>query len=228
MVTPFAQVLTLSTVVVGATAFGVLADAASEGDGVTRIDPHIAEVAVHDRTGGMTGGAHLLTALGSEVAVSALALFAVLFLLERRQIMRAAAIAIAMAGSAAMTLGIKMAVSRDRPGGAIRLGPQDSTYSFPSGHTLNSAVLLGMVAVLIVPFLTRRSWRVAAVVGVVVASLGIGASRVYLGYHWATDVLASWALASAWVAAVILALGVVQHVLQRSGGSQVDRTKIGA
>ncbi len=193
---------------------------------MARIDPRMAHAAVQDRTDGWTGAAHVFTALGSELVVSALALFAIVYLLERRLINSAVAVAVAMAGSAAMTVGIKLAVGRDRPGAAIRLGPKDPTYSFPSGHTLNSAVLFGMVVVLIVPLLTRRSLRVAAAAGVVLASIGVGASRVYLGYHWTTDVFGAWMLAIAWVAAVTLALNVVESVLERSGGGQVDRTKI--
>ncbi len=69
-----------------------------------------------------------------------------------------------------------------------RLGPVDSSYSFPSGHTLGSAVLLGIVLLLLVPMIRARAPRVVATAGITALALGIGLSRVYLGYHWASDV----------------------------------------
>jgi membrane-associated phospholipid phosphatase len=198
----------VTTLAAAAAAFAGLTDAASEGDGVTRLDPYIAADVLTLRTGALTAIAHTLTFLGSEIVVSVAALLLLIALLERRGARYAGLAALAMGLSAALTVGIKLAVGRDRPGIADRLGPVDHTYSFPSGHTLNSAVLLGLVCLLAVPLLSRPSTRVAAWAAAALLAVGVGSSRVYLGYHWTTDVLASWMVA-------IILLTVV-HVAERS------------
>lgn len=202
-----------------------LADSAREHDGVAaNVDPHIAADALDARTGLLTHLAKVLTLVGSEVVVGSLALLLVITLLERRGQFFACCAAAAMAVSAALTVGIKLAVERARPGEANRLGPVDSSYSFPSGHTLNSAVLLGLVVILLAPLIKARRKRIAMVIAAGSLAVGIGFSRVYLGYHWASDVVASWLIAIALLAVVRAAVrvwGSRDDSRLQSGGSQV-------
>ncbi|VXA93888.1 phosphatase PAP2 family protein [Aeromicrobium sp. 9AM] len=180
-----------------------LADSAREHDGApARLDTQLATDAVNARSGMLTHAARLLTLVGSEVVVSALALLLVIVLLERRGPFLAMCAAVAMAVSASLTVGVKLLVARDRPGAGVRLGPVDSTYSFPSGHALNSAVFLGLVVLLFVPLLHPRRQRITVRCSLALLAFGIGVSRVYLGYHWASDVVASWLLAAAVLALV--------------------------
>lgn len=216
----------VAVVAAGTGTFLVLADAASEGDGVTRIDPRLSDLAVDDRSNLLTGIAHVLTSIGSEAVVGVLALFTVIFLIERRRVSSAIAVAVAMAGSAAMTVGIKHLVGRERPGAAIRHGPPDTTFSFPSGHTLNSAVLIGVVAMFCVPMMNDVARRTTARIGMGLLAVGIGMSRVYLGYHWATDVIGSWLLALVWVTVVVTAHRLIVARRTRSGGSQITERTI--
>jgi undecaprenyl-diphosphatase len=234
--------LLLPAVVAGGTvAFLFLADAASEDDGPTAVDPRIAHTVLEDRSSAGTAVARLLTFLGSEAVLSIVTLMVVIWLLERRRVSGAVAVGVAMAGSAALTVGAKLAVARPRPGAGLRVGPVDRSYSFPSGHTLNSTVLLAMVAVIVVPLVARRSARLAAWSVVTVLVAGVGLSRVYLGYHWFTDVAGSWVLATAWVALVVESLPIIERLLRRSapgcpsgkhlsqsGGGQVSGPTIGA
>ncbi len=201
----------------------VLADSAREHDGVTaRLDPHVAADVLDVRAPMLTHAARLLTLLGSEPVVGALALVLVVLLLERRGPFMAGCAAAAMAGAAALTVGVKLVIGRARPGPVERLGPLDSSYSFPSGHTLNSAVLLGLVVLLLVPLIADRRRRIAAVFGAGLLALGIGLSRVYLGYHWASDVLASWLLAISVLAVVRFTIAYVPGILiRRRSGSRV-------
>ena len=113
--------------------------------------------------------------------------------------------AIGMAGSAALTVLVKHLVARARPGAADVLGPVDHSYSFPSGHTLNSAVFLGLLVWLLWPALRSHAARTMAVAAAALLAAGVGASRVYLGLHWVTDVLAAWLLAGAWLSLLLLA-----------------------
>ncbi|MGA8988039.1 phosphatase PAP2 family protein [Aeromicrobium sp.] len=214
-----------------ATAAGVvtLADSAQEHDGMSaRIDPQLATDALNARTGIWTQLAHLLTFLGSEVVVGGLAMVLVIVLLKRRGPFVAGCAAAGMGLSIALTVILKSVVQRARPGGLYRLGPVDSTYSFPSGHSLNSAVLLGLFVILLVPIIRARSVRIAVGGGALLLAAGIGLSRVYLGYHWASDVLASWLIATALLTIVALAarIGRPAGVRHQSGDSQVDAPSV--
>lgn len=186
-------------------AFAALADSASEGDGIAAADPSIAAEVVRHRSGLLTHLAHVLTTIGSEPVVAVVALVMVVVLLERRGPRHAAVAAVATGTAAALTIGVKTAVARARPGAVDRLGALDRSYSFPSGHALTSAVLLGTACLLLLPLVRCRTLRVLGVVGAIVLAAGIGASRVYLGYHWTSDVLASWALAACVLAVATVA-----------------------
>lgn len=216
-----------ATLVAAAVAFTALADSATEGDGLARLDPSLTADVVQSRTTLLTTAARTLTFLGSELVVGILALGLVILLLERRGPRHAILAMAAMSVSAALTVGVKLGVGRARPGAADRLGPFDSTYSFPSGHTLNSAVLLGVACLLLVPIIRRGSLRLVAYAVALVLAVGIGASRVYLGYHWTTDVLASWTIAAA-LLAVVLVVDRSSKPADQSGGSQVGRATVEA
>lgn len=150
----------------------------------------------------------------------------IMVLLARRGSRHALVAAVAMATSAAVTVGAKMAVERARPGAADRLGAFDGTYSFPSGHTLNSAVFLGLVCLLLIPLLVQRSARIGAHGAAVLLAAGIGASRIYLGYHWTTDVLASWLIAAALLSVVYIVSRVLLSPPTQSGNSQVEQVTV--
>ena len=121
-------------------------------------------------------------------------------------------IGVGVAGSLLMTVVGKDLVGRSRPPLADAVPPYEHSPSFPSGHTLNSTVIASLVAYLIVlapdldPGKGRHAscWRSLWFVA-------MGLSRVFLGHHWLTDVIAGWTLGLAWVAIVI---GAHQIVLQ--------------
>lgn len=118
---------------------------------------------------------------------------------------------IAAAGSVTFTLVGKAAAGRARPPFVDAVPPYETSFSFPSGHTLNSTVIAGMLAYLTV-WLTRRLWlRVVAVLAAVAWSLCMGLSRIYLGHHWLTDVVFAWLLGLAWLALLITAHQVLRR-----------------
>jgi membrane-associated protein len=182
-----------------------LADSALEGDGLAASDTSIVSAVVDHRSYGLTPFARAASWVGSEVSITVLTAAVLLGLLLARRHRDAAVVAVAMAGSAALVVGIKHAVMRARPGPADLLGPIDHGYSFPSGHTLFSTVFLAMVLWLLLPRLESRR-RPLAVGATVVLAVAVGASRVYLGYHWPTDVLASWLVAASWLGVLYLGL----------------------
>ena len=178
-----------------------LADSASESDGLAAHDLDFTQDVVGLRTVRLTDVARTLTFLGDVPVLVVLTLIAAVLLWRvTRSLRPAVLLSVAMAGSGALTYGVKLLVGRPRPGAVYTLGSADTTYSFPSGHTLNSAVFLLMLAALL--WRAGIGWRIAGTAVAVLLSVGIGASRIYLGYHWATDVLAGWLLAATWLSLV--------------------------
>ena len=113
--------------------------------------------------------------------------------------------AIAVAGSLAMTVIGKAVVGRIRPPTADAVPPFETSPSFPSGHALNSTVIAGLVAYLLLRRLTSSVARVMTVVLAAAWAVAMGLSRVFLGHHWLTDVMVGWTLGLAWLALVITA-----------------------
>lgn len=211
----------LAAITIAAVAFTALADSVIEGDDLVSIDPTVTSDLVDHRTSALTTAAHLLSFIGSEVILAVLSICLIIVLLERRGPGPACIAAGAMATSAGATVGVKAVFGRARPDASDRLGAFDSTYSFPSGHTLNSAVFLGLVCLLLVPLLSQRRTRIGAYGAAAVLAIGIGTSRIYLGYHWTTDVLASWSIAAVLLTVVHVINWKLATPAQRSGSVQV-------
>lgn len=138
-----------------------------------------------------------LTALGG-VTVLTLAVVAtiVLLLAERLRTTALLVAAATLSGSWVVTA-LKDAFGRARPGIVDHLVAA-SGMSFPSGHAANSAVVYLTIAALVSQVAAARAVR-NAVVAIAVLLVGmIGATRVYLGVHWPSDVLAGWSFGTLW------------------------------
>ncbi len=106
---------------------------------------------------------------------------------------------IAIIGSALLNLSTKQIFARDRPSLWASIAPE-TTYSFPSGHAMGSATLAWVL--LLLTWHTRWRWPVAVAVSTFAVSVAF--SRIYLGVHYPSDILAGWAAASVWVVSVYL------------------------
>ena len=108
----------------------------------------------------------------------------------------------------------KTLVGRTRPDHSDAVPPYESSPSFPSGHTLNTTVVIGLVVYLACLQIQGSVARVSLIVAGASFIFAMGMSRVYLGHHWMTDVIIGWVLGLAWVGIVILAhrlFHVIRH-----------------
>ena len=112
----------------------------------------------------------------------------------------------------ATSLGKKL-IGRTRPDHADAVPPYENSPSFPSGHTLNTTVVIALVVYLACLQIKRTLARVVIITAGVLFIAAMGMSRVFLGHHWMTDVMVGWALGLAWVGIVILAHHLF-HVLR--------------
>ncbi len=137
---------------------------------------------------------HYVSMLGSVAVVYALTAFeaaALLVLGRRRDALR---LLVVMAAAAVVNNAVKFAVARARPDPFF--GDLPSSYSFASGHALYAACVYGVIGSLIAAEMPR-AWQRTVVLGAMLALVGgIGLSRVYLGVHYPTDVIAGFALAA--------------------------------
>jgi len=134
----------------------------------------------------------------------------VLLLAARRRWRESVFAALALAGSALLNLGSKQFFQRDRPTLWESIAPE-STYSFPSGHAMGSMTFACVIVLL--AWSTRWRWPVAA--AAVTFTVSVSLSRVYLGVHYPSDIIAGWCAALAWVVSCFLIMFGRRLPLQR-------------
>lgn len=137
-----------------------------------------------------------LTNLGSTVVIVPLLAVALALLAWRRQARAVLFLIAAMAGSVALNQSLKLIFHRARP--QLAWAQVQPEFSFPSGHAMNSLVLYGALALVTWGLWGRRAGLIAGVASVVLAVL-IGTSRIYLGYHYFTDVAGGLLAGTAWL-----------------------------
>ncbi|MES1986405.1 MAG: phosphatase PAP2 family protein [Pseudomonadota bacterium] len=152
------------------------------------------------------------SALGGAPVLTLIAVFAVGYLLIVGRRSNAAFVAASIAGGAILSGLIKASFVRPRPELVPHLVDVTSS-SFPSGHSMNSAIVFLTLAVLIARSeQDRRVQGYLTAVGIVLTLL-VGSTRVYLGVHWPSDVLAGWAVGAMWAAVC----SVIAREFQRRG-----------
>ena len=102
-------------------------------------------------------------------------------------------------------LGLKLLISRPRPGeGLLQIWDPSNSGSFPSGHALQGVVVLGATIFLFHRYINRRWLRLSLEAVLVILVLLIGVSRIYLGAHWASDVLGGYLIGGIFLFAWII------------------------
>jgi undecaprenyl-diphosphatase len=133
---------------------------------------------------------------------------------SRRRYVAMVAILIGPLGAWVAAEGVKRLVDRDRPDQVWRVGPLPQSKSFPSGHATRAMSVYALAGLLLARRLRGGKGQLVVTGGILLGVL-VGVSRVYLGVHWPTDVLAGWALGLGW------ALVVANVVERREAGASV-------
>ena len=123
-------------------------------------------------------------------------------------------VVVTLAGAGLLNWLLKLSFARERPEALFEY-PLPGSPSFPSGHSLYAASIFGGLAALLAPRLRHRALRIAVWSGGTILILLIGFSRVYLGVHYPSDVVAGYSVGVIWVAAVALGDRVARHRRRR-------------
>ena len=160
----------------------------------------------------------MFTSIGNVEYILPITIVLLTYLLIKRRRHSALIVFFGVGGAAAANLVLKSLFHRDRPVFWQSL-ITETGYSFPSGHAMLSAALVLCVLAII----WRTKWRVPAIIlgGLVVFMIGL--SRLYLGVHYPTDVVAGWSVSAIWVRIVVAVVhGVVYEYHKKYSKSQVS------
>jgi undecaprenyl-diphosphatase len=145
-----------------------------------------------------------LTDLASVPGLAILSAAVALFLLWQRR-WRLAGVWVGLAaGTGLLVTALKLFFARTRPD-LFRVLALPHSFSFPSGHATGSSALFGTLALMVAQVRPAWTGRVSVLAGLII--LGVGASRIYLGVHWPTDVLAGYLLGSLLALNAAVAMG---------------------
>ncbi|MEP9358388.1 phosphatase PAP2 family protein [Sphingomonas sp. KR3-1] len=157
-----------------------------------------------------------VTALGSTTVLTFLVLVAAIFLgLAGRLRTALLVVGATLLGSVAVET-IRGVIARPRPELTGQL-MEVTSRSFPSGHAALSAIVYLTLATLLFPVLPNRRVRAFAVIVALVLTVAVGVSRLYLGVHWPSDVLAGWAFGGVWA---MLWWRIELELLSRAAGGR--------
>jgi undecaprenyl-diphosphatase len=161
----------------------------------------LAGIHAHDRPS-LTALAKTLSFIGSPKTLIPLVLVASTLLWLRRYRHDALLVLLSMGGAGALDTAMKLHYRRIRPDLPWAF-VQEHSFSFPSGHSVLAVVLYGMLTYLLLQH-ERKPWqRTALVLGSIALILGIGLSRIYLGVHYPSDVLAGYIVGTVWLMAIV-------------------------
>jgi membrane-associated phospholipid phosphatase len=199
--------------------FGGLAEDLLTGDPIVRFDRALDDYLHARATPPLTTFFLIVTALGSIEAIVLLGTVVATFLAWGRRWLFLGSWLAAVAGSAILNQLLKGLFARPRPHFEHPLLVETS-YSFPSGHAMESFVVYGMLAYFAV--LALRSWesRVGVVCGAALLVVLIGFSRMYLGVHYFSDVIAGYAAGGVWLSALITGAETI-----RRGGKHGNKAR---
>lgn len=210
----FPMVLVSGYLITGAaltvTGFLVFSKLASEllENELLHLDISVTQWLVSFRTGWLTKLMQDITNLGSTGWLIGLVLVVSILGLWFQKYVKVLSLAVVVGGALLLTELLKATFQRVRPD--LPWLTIASGYSFPSGHTLNSMALYGFLSYLVFRNCNNKINRYVWSTGLFILALLIGISRVYLGVHYPSDVLAGWAVAGGWLGTCITGIELLK------------------
>lgn len=159
-----------------------------------------------------------LTSLGGFPVVGLITALTLVYLLMIGRKGAAALVVVSVGGGMLLSSGLKLLFARARPD-LVPHAVDVFTASFPSGHATMTAAVYFTLGALLMRVMPERRLKIFVMAAAIAIVLIVGTSRVYLGVHWPTDVLAGWCIGFAWATVWWL----VAALLQRRGRIEGDQ-----
>jgi undecaprenyl-diphosphatase len=212
--------LGMATAIAALVFFGWLADEVLEGE--TRHFDDVTRAAVHTLASpALTSAMRGISFLGSTLFLTVATIMACAWFALRKWGREAKLFALTMIGASLLNTTLKLTFQRPRPVPFFNLTAPE-TYSFPSGHALASCCFFAGLAAILSGRIKSRRTRTIVWIAAATMFLLIGLSRIYLGVHYTTDVIAGFAAALIWILVVrFVELQLVRR-RRRSAGSQLQ------
>ena len=209
----------LAVSLVGLWIFAALTEDVVHQDPITRFDQTLLDwLRAHAGSSGLSI-ARAISALGSAYVMIGLALSVGSLLAIRRHGLLLEGWITAFLGGAVLNTALKSAIHRPRPAHSAILSYQ--SWSFPSGHAMESLIGYGMLAYLLIVMIPGTpARRLGIVLCTSLLVLAIGWSRLYLGVHYFSDVVAGYAAGVLWLSACISGLEVSRRWQATQGGHE--------
>ncbi|ESZ61307.1 phosphatase PAP2 family protein [Mesorhizobium sp. C120A] len=169
----------------------------------------------------LEGAMRDITSLGSSSVLVLIVTAVIVYLLLIRRPRTALLIFVAVAGGQLLSTLLKAGIDRPRPDLVSHLA-NETSLSFPSGHAMLSAVTYLTLGSLAARFLPGRTTKIYVLSLAVLVTLLVGVSRVFLGVHWPSDVLAGWCAGFTWATLCWLAARMLQRNKAVAGGNEPE------
>jgi membrane-associated phospholipid phosphatase len=172
----------------------------------------------HERQPAMTVLLSAATSLGSTAGLGVIVGVVTAILFLRKERASAIFVIVTAVTGALLNLGLKAIFARARPDLTFAI-TTSRYYSFPSGHAMGSFISLGALAYIAL----RQKWpwstKTATLATILTLIVLVGLSRVYLGVHWASDIVGGWSAGTVWLSAAVVAFEMLLRLRQRRRGA---------
>jgi membrane-associated phospholipid phosphatase len=201
-----------AVIVIGAALFAGLADEIDISEEMTQLDERFTGAMAQHTPAGAVRIFGMLTHLGDTAVLVVAGIVVTLVLLFLRQRWLALGWAVAAGGNGLLNSALKEVFARMRPHDMYGM-PLIDGWSFPSGHASGAVAFYGMLSYVLVRNMPR-AWHLPVILLAAALAFTIGCSRIFLQFHYASDVLAGFASGSAWLAVCITTMEALrwQHV----------------
>lgn len=199
--------------------FGGIAQDVIAGDPLTVVDVQVFDWFQSHATPTLTQFMQFITGLHGVLGITAMALILGLFLIWKRYWYWLLTLALALPGGMLLNISMKYAFARSRPGFDSPL-LAFSSYSFPSGHAAGATLFYGVLAAVVIANIRAWRWRVLVALAALLMVMLVGLSRIYLGVHYLSDVLAALAESVAWLSLCLIAVHTLRQ--RRASGPASD------